>query len=400
MTSIDKFNSINIQWIESVKDISEEDWNKIFGSSLIKSRKLFIAMEDSSFNDVKYHYLLMYKNNVIINIIPCFCYKLDLLHLITSNRFKAFISRCRSIFPNLLKVKTFVVGSYMATCEHFIEKKDELISCYPKLLNFQLKMKFKETKSHILFIKDVRQREISYVQNILGKEFYFFKSFPTTAIPILGDEILYPNALKKKNRKRYRLFKQKFDSRYTWEICYDFEKYVNKFSKLYLSVLDKASNKFEILNSSFFSNINRLFPQKSFLLIARNKNDEIVLAELIMEEEERLLPLYLGIDYKKGDTITLYLNAIFRTIKEAEYRKKNFVDFGQTSYYPKVMSGAFVEYIYYGFWSNKPFLSWMIHNVFKYIFILPYIPKNVYLKKYKDQAINILKNNKFLLAND
>ena len=168
MTSIDKFNSINIQWIESVKDISEEDWNKIFGSSLIKSRKLFIAMEDSSFNDVKYHYLLMYKNNVIINIIPCFCYKLDLLHLITSNRFKAFISRCRSIFPNLLKVKTFVVGSYMATCEHFIEKKDELISCYPKLLNFQLKMKFKETKSHILFIKDVRQREISYVQNILG----------------------------------------------------------------------------------------------------------------------------------------------------------------------------------------------------------------------------------------
>lgn len=39
-------------------------------------------------------------------------------------------------------------------------------------------------------------------------------------------------------------------------------------------------------------------------------------------------------------------------VEEAEIRHKDYVDLGQTSYYPKVLSGAFVEDIYYGFWSN------------------------------------------------
>ena len=34
-------------------------------------------------------------------------------------------------------------------------------------------------------------------------------------------------------------------------------------------------------------------------------------------------------------------------VEEAEIRHKDYVDLGQTSYYPKVLSGAFVEDIYY-----------------------------------------------------
>lgn len=45
------------------------------------------------------------------------------------------------------------------------------------------------------------------------------------------------------------------------------------------------------------------------------------------------------------DTKVLYLNTIFRTVEEAEIRGKDLLDFGQTSYYPKVMSGAFHGHI-------------------------------------------------------
>ena len=398
--SKDVSNNLNIQWVNSVKNIHEEDWNRIFGHSLIKSRKLFIVMEDSNFDYVEYHYLLIYKNDIIANIIPCFCYKLDLLHLVTSTSFKALISKCRKTFPNLLKLKTFVVGSYIATCEHFIEDQDKILGQefmpnYIKSLNYHLKAKYQETNSQILFIKDIRQRYITYIRNILDKEVHFFKSFPTTAIPIFDN---YPKFLKKKNRKRYRIFKQRFDSKYTWEVCYDFQKYIPLLSKLYLNVLNKADNKFEILNPSFFYNIKKIFQENSFFLIARNHNNEIVLGEIVIEDEDRLLPLYLGIDYEKGDTKVLYLNTIFRTIKEAEIRNKSFVDFGQTSYYPKVMSGAFIEHIYYGFWSNKPFFSWLINNVFKYIFIPPTIFRNTYLEKYKKQSIKKLEDKGFILV--
>lgn len=121
--------------------------------------------------------------------------------------------------------------------------------------------------------------------------------------------------------------------------------------------------------------------------------------ELVLEEDDKLIPLYLGIKYKTDDTKILYLNAIFRTVKEAEAREKSFVDFGQTSYYPKVMSGAFIENIYYGFWANHFLLKWLINNVFHKIFLPPTVLESVYLESHKNEARQILEDKGFSLLN-
>ncbi|MFT0573950.1 hypothetical protein [Bacteroides thetaiotaomicron] len=121
--------------------------------------------------------------------------------------------------------------------------------------------------------------------------------------------------------------------------------------------------------------------------------------EIVLEENDRLLPLYLGIKYGDDNTKILYLNTIFRTVEEAEIRRKELLDFGQTSYYPKVMSGALVENIYYGFWSNKFFLKRMIRHLFKKIFLPPLVPENVYLEQYKEKAYRLLENKGFILLN-
>lgn len=95
--------------------------------------------------------------------------------------------------------------------------------------------------------------------------------------------------------------------------------------------------------------------------------------ELVFEDEEKLIPLYLGIKYKADDTKVLYLNTIFRTVKEAERKNKAYVDLGQTSYYPKVMSGALVENIYYGFWAKGSLMRFLIKNVLgKYLYNLKF----------------------------
>lgn len=399
----DMSSEFTAQWCTSINEIDRTDWTKIFGNSRIKAYDFFQAMELSNFLNVEYHYLLIRKQGVMASIIPCFCYHLDLLQLVTSRNIQLMVKSLRCLLPGFFKLKTFVTGSYAATCEHFIEYDHDLneeeISALTGVLNRQLKKEYQNTNSQILFIKDVRERDIYYAKDILDEDFYFFVSFPTTAIPVFKEELPYPQALRKKNRKRYRIFKERFEANFTWEIITDFKSYIPLLTELYQNVLERAKNKFEVLNGEFFYNINNSFPDTSFLLVAKDKSGEIRLMEIVLEENDRLLPLYLGIKYANDDTKVLYLNAIFRTVEEAEIRGKELLDFGQTSYYPKVMSGALVENIYYGFWSDKFFLKKMIRYLFKKIFLPPLIPENIYLELYKEKVFKLLENKGFVLLN-
>lgn len=402
MESKDLSNDFSFKWLSSISEIPNSAWEKIFGKSIIKSQSFFQAIEHSEFAEVSYHYLQIYKHGTILSIVPCFCYELDFLNLTTSSTTQKLIKGIRTIYSGFFKVKAFVTGTYAASCEHFIEyaidisQEDKILAA--QLVNLQLKNKSKETGSKFIFIKDIRERSIDYVKEMLNDNFHFFVSFPTAAIPILPT-CAYPQALKKKNRKRYKKYTEKFDMDFAWEIVTDFSGYAHEFTELYQNVLDKAKNKFEFLNERFFSNINTRLPETSFLLVAKSHNGETRLMELVLEEDDKLIPLYLGIQYKTDDTKVLYLNAIFRTVKEAEVRNKSFVDFGQTSYYPKVMSGALVENIYYGFWSDHYLLKWLINNVFQKIFLPPTVLESVYLETYKNEAFQTLEDKGFSLLN-
>lgn len=80
----------------------------------------------------------------------------------------------------------------------------------------------------------------------------------------------------------------------------------------------------------------------------------------------------------EDDTRVLYLANIFRIVREAEKRGKRIIEFGQTSYYPKSLSGAVVENIYYGFWSDRPFYRMLINRLFGRIFAPTAIPGTAY----------------------
>lgn len=398
----DSSNNYSINWSTSVSDIPSSDWEEIFGKSIIKSQQFFLSMEKSCFLQVRFYYLQVFQHGTIVAIVPCFCYEIDILNLITSSIAKAIIKRARKLNTNFFKIRAFVTGTYAASCEHFIEYKSDLSIeeryIVSDFISRQLKHKCKETKSKFVFVKDVRGRSITSIKETLGRDFYFFSSFPTTVIPVLSD-YKYPELLKSKYRKRFHDYKKTFDKSFVWEISTDFSNQVSLFTELYNNVLNKAENKFEFLNAAFFENINKSFAFKSFLLIAKDKVGEIRLMILILEDAKCLIPLYMGVKYKTDDTRVLYITALGRMVEEAEKRHKDYVDLGQTSYYPKVMSGAFAEDIYYGFWSNHYLLKWLIKNVFPRMFVPQHIPENVYLKPYRQDVYTILESKGFVLLN-
>lgn len=402
MKSQDLLNDFSIKWNSTINDIPVVDWKLIFGEGAIKSTTFFSSMEKSNFAGVKYFYLQVHKHGVIAAIVPCFCYEINVLNIVTSSAVQKLIHVVRLLFPRFLIVKTFGIGTYVASCEHFIginsclSDKDQQTLFL--ILNKQLKTKSKESSSKFILIKDIRERSINFTRRIMDADYSFFSSFPTTAIPILPN-YHYPNALKSKYRKRYKDYQKAFDDDFIWETCTDFCDYAGLFTELYKNVLCKASNKFELLNADFFNNINLLFPNSSFLLIAKDKNKKIRLMVLILEDTYSLIPLYLGIKYEEDDTRILYINMLGKLVEEGEIRKKSFIDLGQTSYYPKVMSGALVENIYYGFWSDHWFFNWLIKNVFPKMFVPPKVHENTYLNNCKSLAVGILKSFGFALMN-
>lgn len=395
-------SDFSINWSSTIDGISAADWKLIFGEGAIKSTAFFSAMEKSNFVGVKYFYLQVHKHGTIAAIVPCFCYEINVLNIVTSSFVQKLIHIARLLLPRFLIVKTFGIGTYAASCEHFIginpclsEKDQQILSL---LLNRQLKVKSKELSSKFILIKDIRERNIISTRGIMDPDYSFFSSFPTTAIPILPD-YPYPNALKSKYRKRYKDYQTVFNRDFKWETCTDFCEYTGLFTKLYKNVLSRASNKFEFLNIDFFNNINSLFPNSSFLLIAKDKNKKIRLMVLVLEDEYTLSPLYLGIKYGEDDARILYINMLGKLVEEGEVRKKSFIDLGQTSYYPKVMSGALVENIYYGFWSDHWLFSWLIKNVFPKMFVPPTVHNNTYLNKCRSLAVRTLESFGFVLMN-
>lgn len=400
----DMLNSFTFRWCSTVDEITSEDWVKIYGSDIIKSREFMKANEVAEFEDVEFHYLQVFRGTNIIAIVPCFSYGMDIMNIASSGKAKTWILWIRKIIPSFLKLRAFVTGSYAATCEHFIEYVPELSEMerkeVAKIIGEEIKKLSVEVKSCFVFVKDVRERSLQYVKDILTADYRFFVSFPTTAIPILPN-VTYPNGLRKKNRKRYRRFKNCFEKSFHWEIIKDYGGEPTKqFTHLYKAVLEKANNKFEFLNEKFFEATNSLLGEKSFFLVAKdNFTDEIRVMVLVLENDVNLIPLYMGFNYKNDDSKVLYLNTIFRIVEEAETRSKSYVDFGQMSYYPKTMSGAMVENIYYGFWSGKPAVRWLINHCLDKIFTPPAIPEHVYLEEHAVEAHNVLTERGFVLLN-
>ena len=374
--------NVTARWVPSVNDIPDKAWDELFGANVVKRKEFFIAAENSGFDGVEITYLVVSLEGRILSVVPCFLYTIDLINLVSAKGPSSFFKKIRKVFPNLMKVRSFMTGTYPASCEPFITMlpgmPETVRAKVRRVIEEELKGEHRRRKSGFIFVKDARENSIEEVRDVLPDDFTYIVSFPTSLIPVLPD-FPYPSALRTKSKQRVRNIEKKFDERFRWEVVTDFAALNHDYFIRYRNVLEKAANKFEFLNEKFFAEINRLYGESSFLMVASDRQSgEIRLMTLILEDETRLVPLYLGITYKDDDTRVLYLANIFRIVREAEKRGKKIIEFGQTSYYPKSLSGALVENVYYGFWSDRPVYKFLIRHLFGKIFAPPAIPGDAY----------------------
>lgn len=391
------------RWLNSILQISEQDWARVFGTSLIKSYAFFLSMENAGLQGASFLYLTVVNAGKTTGIVPCFTYRL-MLDVLAPSWFKYFTRKARLIFPKFLQVKIFGVGSLASTCQQHIGivrnlSRDEYVET-GHFISSQIKLKSRELRHKIVFIKEVPDGELSDIRQLLSKDFCFYDSLPNCFIPVFKDGVPYPGKLREKQRYRYRKLKYRFEQRFTWELITDFTFVVDVFERLYLETLSKSGNKFEVLNRHFFLEINERFGNKSFLLVVKNKvTNRSEAIGLLLEDGDSLITLYIGMDYLNdaGTIKLLHSNSMIRAIEVAEIRGKFQVVLGQTSYYPKVLSGALVERLYLGFYSYNRFIQLLIKTFVGKMFAQTAVMHNVYAKQneenikavYNARGINI-----------
>ena len=360
------------KWFTSIDELSEIEWNNIFNNETLKSYAIFKAVEYSKMDDVRHYYLKIASDTATLAIIPCFSYKLDLCVLLDSKTQRK-INNIRKFRKSFLFLNIFGVGSLIATCEqHFgfsSEISDEQFVELKQLVNKEIKKKIKETKDSIVFVKEVPANKLNHIKTILDSDFVFYYSLPNTFVPIGNEFQTYPKALVHRSQKRYTKFVDKFNELgLRWEIHKDFSDLTDTMFKLYLNVYHRSKNKFDKLNPDFFKEVNKLLHDNSYIVLSRMPSNEIASMMLIIEEKDELVPLYLGLNYDLPDYKTVYFNTLFKTISEAERKNKNVCVLGQTSYYPKILSGTVMQSLFLGFYSHKTIIKWCIKYLFKYLF--------------------------------
>lgn len=379
-------------WYNTIDSIPENVWNNIFPDKILKSYKFFKVMEESNIPNCTYCYLCIYQEEIIVSIIPCFTYRLDLL-ILTPIFIKNIGGFFRKFFPNFLQTKILGLGSIASTCEQHIGVASKLdnnnIKLIKEIITEQVKCKSREFKCKLVLIKEVPESQLEFTKKLFSNDFHFYYSLPQCVIPIISTTTPYPIGLKRKQNQRFVKLTRRFDERYYWERVDDFANYADVFNKLYFETLKRSSNIFEILNKEFFLNLNKAFNNQAFMLIAKNLPGKIEAIGLVLEEEDSLIPLYLGLNYDNTteNMKLLHANSIFRVIQEAEHNNKKFIKIGQTSYYPKVLSGALVENLYLGFYSYNKFLNFIIKTFFANLFPKTSVIDNIYKSTVKEMVV-------------
>ena len=257
-------------WYDTITDIEEVTWETIFPPEILKSVLLFKSMEDSFVNIIKYHYLCVYDNENIIAILPCFEFQLE-LDVVAPHHIQLTVKNIRKLWKRFFSVKTFVIGSYIATVEEYIGIKIGLSNDIHSFITSQIKNKTIELKCKIDMIKEVPDSQIERVKQIFN-DFIFVDSLPNSYVPVANNFSPYPFLLKAKARQRFNRAKRDFiKNELKFEIVEDFANYSAIACELYTNVLNKSHSKFESLNTCFFENVSKNIGSKSYLLLVRDK---------------------------------------------------------------------------------------------------------------------------------
>ena len=320
---------------------SAEEWNRCFPDEP-ENWAFYRACERAGPAGFSWYYAAVFEHGRLIAAVPAFGtdYRLDTT---VQGDLKLITTRLYRVAPALMSLRLLALGSPVAEICHLGFAPDVAPTLKPALLAAMVKalQDFGKQRLYGLFgIKDAPAADEPLWTSALGSSgFTRLPGLPTAVLDLpyrTFDEYLasLSRATRKDMRRKLKAFK---------DIRVEQRRSIGEnecdVARLYKETVAHSDLSFEYLPSNYFQEIlDYLYPKASIFLYW--KNEELIAFNLVIENNNRLIDKYIGMDYELISQYNLYFNSWLYNVRYCIERGIPIYQSGQALYGPKLRLGC------------------------------------------------------------
>lgn len=344
---------------KSIEDVDRGEWDSLVDAAhIVNSYDYLQAVERADLENFDFFYLIFYHKGRAVAHCPLVTFDYN-IELMAGPFMKAFARKVRRFFPRFLKLKILECGLATQLGASLTIESNRYDRAVLEELDRAV-MKLQKSESCLVtLIRDFSNLELDRFKHLLSLNYKLFLALPNTIMFLdQGSFGGYLQSLKHKRRYEVKRRLRRFHERgCSVEKVYNTDAYSKDFLELWFNVYDKSTEmQREILNREYFENMSSFLGEKAYSFVCKREG-RVIAFMMILEGEDRLVPIYCGMDYKESKLSYSYFVMLYKTIEEALNRGKNLIQLGITTYTPKVEIGMIVEPLHVFSKSTNPLFS-------------------------------------------
>jgi len=354
--------------LRSIREIDSEIWNSIVGRNrLICRHEYLLAVESSKINDCQYFYPIVYDENGRMLAHACLYYISTELDSFAQGIAKKIITGIRKFWKSFMILRSIECGTPVALGNtiSFAEGVDQVAALEAIVQAAEAVARGMQVK--VVLFRDFFNHERGAFDRLLGWGYHMVGNLPTTHLEMRWHSFdAYLNAMRRPYRRRIQKDMRALNlPEVSVEVVTDFASLAGELVELWNNVFDKAKEyKRERLTAEMFIHISDLLAAKSSVLLIK-VHGRVAAFALLLYDDDVLIPLFCGIDYRHNEKYSLYMNLMNYEVKHAIEKQVRILDLGITTLRPKQEMGAGVEELLMYMKHLNPLLNGVVPAAFR-----------------------------------
>lgn len=372
---------LQIKRHSSIHDIVPAHWDSIVcKEDVFHSWQFIRVVEDSKVEGAEFYYLLFYEGETLIGSTVLSLFKVSLDLFITENGLVRFIKKLR---PNFFTIKILMCGLPASFGQLNLQVTDEKYSDeITRLISEEMQTLSKSKRVTLLTVKEFSPNEERQFGQFSHSGFFVANSIPYMNLdihwPTFGDyldTLRHPyrrkiiKSLKKIMAVRPVIVRGSLEGplpqKATYILSDPEESFAPDFCSMYLSVMDRAATKLEILNLDFFQQL--FHEQREYKILSLVADGKVISSAILTSKKDVLIFMLVGRKFNK-DEYDSYFNLVYGIIQVAIEQGYKKIKMGQTAYWVKHCVGCKPETRTIYFASRRPFVHWVLKTLKNVVF--------------------------------
>jgi len=358
----DYSSKLKTRVVNRIEELPREDWEIVFPKAL-ENYYFFKSLDESSFEQFKFFYILIYDNDVPVGATSCFIMDFP-IDIAVSGFLKKPLGFIKKLLPRIFNLKALMCGLPMGEGRIGILKNPDMVMA---AISQALEEIAKKQKAPLVIFKDFNNSYGDILGPLLKKGYSKIESFPSTDMKIdfasFDDYLKTLNQSSRDNLKRNLKKADKVKIELTVKNALEEEELSQAYG-LYLETYNKQEMGFEKLPIEFFRNVARNMPEEARFFLWRIEGKPVAFAFCLVSGDY-FIDYYLGFDYSVAYRYFLYFVRFRDLLKWCIEHGIARYEMGATTYEPKRrLDFNFIRLYFYVRLRNKlfnKFSSLVIH---------------------------------------